>query len=185
MKKSNGVPIHLGLRSILDSNSLHEAMAKIQDGQMASAANFMIGYSEGIHKGLGLHIEVSPFGIEVTNEEPEYGVHTNHICSPEIAMKVGDGNSLRYSDSEIRKRRAEQLIRHAIKHDTNINEETFKKWLSDTFNSPNSINHYINHQVPSHRHIETVFSIIMNLTEKTLFISDGMPAHTGFDQYSI
>ncbi|AST91020.1 MULTISPECIES: C45 family autoproteolytic acyltransferase/hydolase [Sutcliffiella] len=182
-KKSDGVPIHLGLRSILDSRSLHEAMGKIQEGQMASAANFMIGYSEGENKGLAFHVEVSPFGIAITNNETEYGVHTNHICSPEIKMNVGEGNSLRYSDSEIRLRRAEQLIKYAVKNDIEINEETFKLWFSDTFNAPNSINHYINHQIPSHRHIETVFSIIMNLTKKKLYISEGMPAHESYEQY--
>ncbi|WP_408010190.1 C45 family autoproteolytic acyltransferase/hydrolase [Pseudalkalibacillus sp. A8] len=184
-KKSDGVPIHLGLRAILNSNSLHEAMGKIQEGQMASAANFMIGYSEGKHKGLGFHVEVSPFGIAITNNEAEHGVHTNHICSPEIQMNVGEGNNLRYSDSEIRKRRAEQLINYSIKNELVINEETFKTWLSDTFNAPNSINHYINHQAPSHRHIETVFSIIMNLTKKSVYISKGMPSDVKYEEYSI
>ncbi|WP_240375904.1 C45 family autoproteolytic acyltransferase/hydolase [Bacillus piscicola] len=184
-KKSDGVPIHLGLRSILDSASLHEAFAKIQEGQMASAANFMIGYSEGKHRGMAFHVEVSPFGIAITNEEASHGVHSNHICSQEIQMKVGEGNNLRYSDSEIRKRRAEQLLAQAIQDKTAITEESFKTWLSDTFNAPNSINHYVNEQAPVHRRMETVFGIVMNLTENNIYVCDGMPAHKPFEQYSV
>ncbi|TMN23262.1 C45 family autoproteolytic acyltransferase/hydolase [Lentibacillus cibarius] len=184
-KKSDGVPIHLGLRSVLDSTSLHEAMAKIQEGQMASAANFMIGYSEGENRGMAFHVEVSPFGIEIINDKNSHGVHTNHICSQEIQMKVGDANNLRYSDSEIRKRRAEQLLAQAIKTNTEITEETFQSWLGDTFNAPNSINHYVNKQAPTHRQIETVFSIVMNLTTNCIYVSNGMPAHTPFEKYSV
>ncbi|SFE86649.1 C45 family autoproteolytic acyltransferase/hydolase [Alteribacillus iranensis] len=184
-KKTDGVPIHLGLRSILDSSSLHEAMGKIQEGQMASAANFMIGYSEGKHRGLAFHVEVSPFGIAITNEEASHGVHTNHICSQEIQMKVGEGNNLRYSDSEIRKRRAEQLIQQAITNQTKITDETFREWLRDTFNAPNSINHYVNEQAPVHRRMETVFGIVMNLTTNDIYVCDGMPAHQPFEKFSV
>ncbi|CDQ38576.1 MULTISPECIES: C45 family autoproteolytic acyltransferase/hydolase [Virgibacillus] len=184
-KKSDGVPIHLGLRSILDSASLHEAMGKIQEGQMASAANFMIGYSEGAHHGMTFHVEVSPFGIAITNKEASHGVHTNHICSQEIQMQVGEGNNLRYSDSEIRKRRAEQLLAQAIQNKTEITEETFKIWLSDTFNAPNSINHFVNKQAPVHRRMETIFGIVMNLTKNRIYICDGMPVDHPFQKYTV
>lgn len=184
-KKKYGVPIHLGLRSILDSLSLHDAMAKIQKGQMASAANFIIGYSEGKNGGLAFHVEVSPFGIAITNNELSYGVHTNHILSSKIRKKVGEGNEFKYSDSEIRKRRGEQLIQQAIKVNKEIDEDTFKNWLCDEFNKPNSIKHFINENVPEHRQMITVFSIIMNLTEGKIFISDGMPSYEMYKEYTI
>ncbi|MFZ4451694.1 C45 family autoproteolytic acyltransferase/hydolase [Salibacterium aidingense] len=184
-KKTNGVPIHLGLRSILDAGSLHEAMANIQEGQMASAANFMIGYSEARHQGLAFHVEVSPFGIAITNNELSYGVHTNHFCSPEVEQNVIEGNELRYSDSEIRKRRAEQLVTQAVKDGKDINVEMFQEWLSDTFNSPNSINHFINERAPLHRRMQTVFSIIINLTEHAMYVADGMPIYEPYEKYSI
>ncbi|HET7616022.1 MAG TPA: C45 family peptidase, partial [Bacillales bacterium] len=46
-KKSEDVPIHLGLRAVLNSHSLTEAVSKIKDGQMASAASFLIGSDDG------------------------------------------------------------------------------------------------------------------------------------------
>ncbi len=184
-KKSNGVPIHLGLRSILDSTSLHEAIGKLQEGQLASAANFLIGYSEGEHRGMVLHVEVSPYGIGIANNETNYGVHTNHICSPEILLSLKDYNNLRFSDSIIRKRRAENMIEKAIKEGRNINECMFKEWLSDTFNSPKSINRYVNREAPEHLQSETIFSIIMNLTSKDIYVCEGMPAHNTYQKISV
>ncbi|QQK75770.1 hypothetical protein HUG15_09460 [Salicibibacter cibarius] len=183
-KKTDALPIHLGLRSILDATSLHEAMANIQNGQMASAANFLIGYSEGKHAGMALHVEVSPFGMAITNDDASCGVHTNHICAPTIQKNITDNNNTRYSDSEIRKRRAEQLIEMARQDGREINEQTFQTWLGDTFNAPNAINHYVNPRVPEHRRIETVFSIVMNLTEQNLYVCDGMPAHQPYQKYT-
>ncbi|MFM1653440.1 C45 family autoproteolytic acyltransferase/hydrolase [Brevibacillus sp. B_LB10_24] len=184
-KKTSGVPIHLGLRSILDSSSLHEAMAKVQEGQMASSANFLIGYSEGKHKGMALHVEVSPFGIGISNEDACYGVHTNHICTQDILMHVADQNLLRFRDSVIRKRRAEQMIENAIQEKSEIDEFAFQRWLGDTFNAPKSINRYINNQAPEHLQTETVFSIVMNLTSKDIYVCDGMPAHESYQKYSL
>jgi isopenicillin-N N-acyltransferase like protein len=184
-KKSNGVPIHLGLRSILDSTSLHEAIGKVQEGQLASTANFLIGYSEDEHKGMVLHVEVSPFGIGFTNTDANYGVHTNHICSQEILMNLEDCNNLRFSDSIIRKRRAEHMIEKAINEKRNIDEDVFKEWFSDTFNAPKAINRYVNSQAPEHLQSETIFSIIMNLTSKDIFVCEGMPAHSTYQKFSL
>src|SRR5699024_1568647 len=42
-KKSNDVPIHLGLRGVLNSYHLPEAVSRVKDGQMAATASFIIG----------------------------------------------------------------------------------------------------------------------------------------------
>ncbi|MFB5660430.1 C45 family autoproteolytic acyltransferase/hydolase [Alteribacillus sp. HJP-4] len=184
-RKTDGVPIHLGLRAVLNASSLHEALAGVQDGQLASTANFLIGASEGKERGMVLQAEVSPYGVSITNDNASLGVHTNHICSPEVLQHVNDKNNFRYSDSEIRKRRAEQLIRIDQQKQTPFTEDTMKSWLRDTFNAPNAINHYVNPKAPEHRQMETVFSIVMNLTELRMHVCEGMPAHQPYRKYSV
>lgn len=183
--KANGLPIHLALRSILDSTSLHEAMDNLQSTQLGSTANFLIGYSDQTDRGVVLQTEVSPFGMSIINDDVGYGVHANHICSREILMHTEEKNELRFSDSIIRQRRAEQLIQKAQKEQIKIDENVYKSWFSDTFNSPRSINRYINHKAPEHLQSETVFSIIMNLTTKEIYLCDGMPIDTPYKKYSI
>ncbi|MDV2684088.1 C45 family peptidase [Alkalihalophilus lindianensis] len=181
-KKSNQVPIHLGLRSILNSSSLHEAISKIKGEQIASAASVMIGMDDGTGKGMALNIETSPYGIDMVGESDGKLVHTNHVCSMEIKKKVKDMNEFAFDDSMIRKKRAEQLINTAYARNQKIDESMFKTWLSDRFNEPNSINHYENLNAPEHRRMETVFSIIMNLSERKVFLSIGHPTEGSFEE---
>ncbi|WP_173915226.1 C45 family peptidase [Halobacillus sp. Marseille-Q1614] len=181
-KKSDEVPIHLGLRSVLNSYSLHEAISKIKGGQMASSASFLIGIDEGGRNGMAVNIEVSPFGIDMVGGNDGKLVHSNHLISEQIKKNVKDMNEFVFDDSMLRKKRAEQLIDTAVALKEPINESAFKTWLCDEFNAPNSINHYENLQAPEHRRMETVFSIIMNLSERKVWLSVGHPTEEQFEE---
>lgn len=181
-KKSNQIPIHLGLRSVLNSHTLHEAISKIKHGQMASAANFLIASEDEKGQAMSANFEVSPFGMDMIPNNEGIVVHTNHICSPEVQKHLTDMNEYKFEDSMIRKNRAEQLIFSTIRAGNEINENRLKEWFSDTFNYPNSINHYVNSSAPVHRQMETVFSVIMNLTKRTMQVCIGKPSLNGYVQ---
>ena len=165
----------------MNSSSLHEAISKINRGQMGSTANFLIGASEGENAGLAMSVEVSPYGIDVLENNEGTTVHTNHICSSELKNHVKDMNEFIFEDSMIRKRRAEQLVFGNTHERKAINEQSFKEWFSDKFNYPNSINHYENENVPEHRRMETVFSSVMNLTKKQMHVCVGKPSPDGYE----
>lgn len=179
-RKANEVPIHLALRGVLNSFTLSEAISKIKDGQTAASASLLIGKSEEDGSGMVINVEVSPFGIDYVGGDKGFLVHTNHIMSPVIKKHLLDMNEYRFEDSMLRYKRAQQLINIAIKKNEKIDHEVYKKWLSDTFNAPNSINHLCNPHAEEHRQMETVFSIIMNLTKRKTFLSIGKPAEGQF-----
>lgn len=174
-KSSLEVPLHLGLRGVLNSWSFHEAISRIKGGKMASAANFLIGHSDQHGGGMAFNVEVSPFGIDMEGSENGRVVHTNHICSSVLKESLLDCNEYIHEDSMVRKSRAEQLIFSKIHKGNLITEEDFKEWFSDTYNAPNSINHYENTNVAEHRRMETIFSVIMNLSKRKMFLCDGKP----------
>lgn len=180
-KKSNEVPIHLGLRAVLDSYSLTEAVSKIKHGQMACAASFLIAYDSGAG-GMAVNMEVSPFEADFVGEDNAALVHTNHILSPLLKQNLTDMNEFKYDDSMLRKFRAEQLIRTSIANGEQIDEKIFENWLKDTYNAPNSINHFSNLKAPEHRQMETVFSIVMNLSQKTASYRIGHDVEAPFIQ---
>ncbi|MGP4081757.1 C45 family autoproteolytic acyltransferase/hydrolase [Pseudalkalibacillus sp. R45] len=184
-RKSEQVPIHLGLRSVLNSSSLHEAVSKIKDGQMASTANFMIGSDQGDGRAMVANYEVSPYGIDMMTTNEGKVVHTNHILSDKILENVEDRNEFKFDDSLIRKNRAEQLIHSKVHLNQTIDTETFKIWLSDEFNKPNSINHYENERAPEHRRMETVFSIIMNLSNHSMELCVGKADPNEYTYYNL
>src|SRR5690606_33150158 len=80
------VPIHIGLRKILDSYSFDEAVSAVNNNQIASPANFLIASSD---KRI-IDLEVSP--IYTAQIDPVNGmlVHTNHICSPALKNVVAE-----------------------------------------------------------------------------------------------
>ncbi|MFS0594512.1 C45 family peptidase [Cytobacillus horneckiae] len=184
-KKSNKVPIHLGLRSVLNSSSLHEAVANIKDGQLASTANFMIASDQGEGRAMVANYEVSPYGIAMLTSNEGKVVHTNHILSNDILENVEDRNEFKFEDSLIRKNRAEQLIHSKVYQREKIDTEAFKVWLSDQFNAPNSINHYENKKAPEHRRMETVFSIIMNLSSRSMELCIGKANQNKYKKYNL
>lgn len=181
-KKSDALPIHLGLRAVLNSYSLPEAISKVKEDQLASAASFLIGSDDGNGNGLAVNGEVSPFGMDLVPGNNGTLVHTNHICSDTVKESLKDMNEFRQDDSILRKMRAEQLIQTAKIQNRALDEKAFKEWLSDEFNKPNSINHYPNHLAPEHRQMETIFSIIMNLTKRKMFLCVGKPSEGEFEE---
>lgn len=166
-KKSDAVPIHLGLRGVLNSQNLGEAVSRIKHGQMACAASFMVAYDDGKVGGLAVNAEVSPFGMDFVGGNTGSLVHTNHILSNELKKNLMDMNEFIFDDSTLRKLRAEQLIQQSISAKESIDEQVIERWLKDTYNEPNAINHRVNPFAPEHRQMETVFSIIMNLSKRT------------------
>lgn len=181
-KKTDQIPIHLGLRSVLNSYTLDEAIAAIDNGKMASTANFLIGSDAGDGKATAASYEVSPFGVDRLGDGTGSTVHTNHICSTELTKYVEDRNEYRQEDSMVRKSRAEELVGSRIDNQEEINEACFKECFADKYNYPNSINHYSNDQVPEHRRMETVFSIIMNLTRKKMLLCVGKPSENEYEE---
>lgn len=172
-QRTNEIPIHIGLRAVLNSCSQAEAIAQISGRQMASAANFLIGYDEGRGIGTALNAEVSPFGIDYVERKEGWTTHTNHICSAFQKQYVQDLNMRRFEDSILRKTRIDNLISYNIARNKKIDEQSIMTWLSDTFNQPSSINHSPNSQLLHGQEIETVFSIIMNLTKREAYLRIG------------
>ncbi len=159
------VPIHIGLRAVLDSFSFDEAISSVNNNKMASPAHFLIASKE--NKMMSL--EVSP--IFTAQIEPKNGmlIHTNHICSQSMRDIVLDKPK---EDSYQRLKVIENLLGR-LKSD--INADDIFSLLADHENYPDSICRHENFARLSHERMETVFSIVMDLTSNELTLVLGHP----------
>ncbi|MBM7587405.1 isopenicillin-N N-acyltransferase-like protein [Bacillus pakistanensis] len=159
------IPIHIGLRAILESNTFDEALDTVIPDQIASPAHFLVASKDGNAIGL----EVSPRGT--SRIEPKDGavVHTNHICSAHLQTNVPD---YPIQDSF---QRLDTLMTQIDEHNQPVTVETIKQWLSDHTHYPNSICRHKDPTQLKHEQMETVFSIIMNLGEGNVTIIPGKP----------
>lgn len=179
-KKTNEIPIHLALRSVLNSYNLAEAIGRVKDGQTAASASMLIGQSNPNENGMVINLEVSPYGIDFIGGQDGYFIHTNHIISDQLKEKLIDTNEYKYDSSVLRYQRAHQLINTNIAQENPIDEQSYEAWLSDTQNKPSSINMYKNPTTKPHRQMETIFSIIMNLSQRKTYLTIGKPSEVRY-----
>ncbi|PID23225.1 hypothetical protein CSV61_01895 [Sporosarcina sp. P3] len=172
--KSNELPIHLGLREVLNSEDIDEARNKVVNGQLGSSANFLLAQAKGaVHKAINLELSPSKFGEQETVDS--YLYHTNHFCSKAVIEDIGNDNLSTEENSYNRMDRMGELIENSTKYQNVVTEKDIEGWLADHENQPNSI---CIHKVPGtsdYTDTITCFSVIMNLTNKSMYLKEGQP----------
>ncbi|WP_245831850.1 C45 family autoproteolytic acyltransferase/hydolase [Oceanobacillus senegalensis] len=162
------VPIHLGLRAILESQSYEEAVSKVENNQMASPAHFLIAARSGDLASM----EVSP--VRTAEIKGANGVltHTNHLCSVEMKKSIKEDIA---PNSYHRLHTINESIQSLNKD--NVDEKNLFEILSNHDNYPTSICRHAGDDEEDSMltEMETVFSIVMNLTNNELFWIKGKP----------
>jgi isopenicillin-N N-acyltransferase like protein len=171
------VPIHLGLRGILNSNTYTDSIKMVNENQIASAANFLIASRENKM----IDIEVSPVKTAMIENKEGILFHTNHFCCSTIKEKVKDFPK---TDSFERFNRMEKLVQR-IYEEKSVGIDYIKEILTDHYNYPNSICRHSDENMDEHLQMETVFSIVMNLTEMELYLSVGLPCENKLEKIEI
>lgn len=172
--KSNELPIHLGLREVLNSENIEEARNKVVNGKLGSSANFLMAQSKG-SVNTAKNLELSPNKFSEKEASDSYLYHTNHFCSKTVIDDIGNDNLTTEENSYNRIDRIEELIENSTKDNHVVTEKDIKGWLADHKNKPNSI---CIHKVPGtsdYTDIITVFSVIMDLSNKSLYLQEGQP----------
>ena len=159
------IPIHLGLRAILDSSSFDEALAAVNGNQMASPAHFLIASKE---EKL-MCVEVSP--VLTGQIGPENGVlfHTNHLCNESMQQAIYETP---LADSLPRLKTIESLLYSVGNNSTAADLFSI---LANHEHYPNSICRHQDVEKLPHERMETVFSVVMDLTHNKLSYLLGNP----------
>jgi isopenicillin-N N-acyltransferase like protein len=165
--REDGTPLHVVLRRILDSRNLGDAIQAVGTGSIASAANFLIAQD----RGGALDIEAVPSDFDVLLPERDMICHTNHLRSPRL-VGVRDLGKIVLPDSYPRLSRVMRLLdeRHG-----RLSEDEACAILRDRDNGPDSICRREDPRDPEGKRLQTVFSVVMNLTRRQLSITDGPP----------
>lgn len=158
------LPIHLGLRLVLESTSTAEALHKLEQVGIASAAHFLIADPTS---SIGIEVNpIQPFGILLPDAQNNI-FHTNHCISEDLPGSLTEIPWL--VDSPIRLARIAQLVNATQNFDYDSIFEMYK----DETNGPNSINRDRDEKAGSE--ICTVFNIVMNTTHKRFIVKFGRP----------
>lgn len=172
-----GVPYHVMLRCLLDSESISDGVATVVNAQKALSGNFLLGDVDG----LAIDMEVNPGGAaSVRTLMPRDGVlaHTNHFLSPDLARsdsRIGTspGTLFRFECLESTLRRAAPTI----------SIEDLQNALSDHRNHPLGVCSHGDERASEYERYSTIASVIYDLDAHEFYLSAGSPCSDGFRRY--
>jgi isopenicillin-N N-acyltransferase-like protein len=163
-----GVPRLLLCRKILAQKTIADAISAALFQPRASNYNQVIADQNG---------EIYSIEGSATNYEAIYGtdgyvVHTNHYVSPRMRPYELDPYDI--TSSIVRYNRANRLMKN---NKGRISVEMLKTFLQDHVSYPKSICRHGNE-------VKTTFSVIINLTTKTMLLARGNPCESTYYEYT-
>jgi isopenicillin-N N-acyltransferase-like protein len=166
-----GIPIHVLMRGILNCERFGDAVKKVVGQERGSSNNCLVAHREGA----AMDFESAPDQWDFLYPEKGVIVHTNHFTSERL--KPLDTNVSLFPDTLVRFGRARQKM---MAKAGNITVEDFKEIFRDHLNHPNSICRHPDPRDPDLEHVQSLASIIMNLTQKEVHIASGPPCQNEY-----
>jgi len=173
-----GVPVHVLLRALLKRSSVRDAIAFASALEFGSSSNALCADRGGEAASL----EISPGGLRVVRAIEGAGAtlcHTNHFLDPEAA---GWQAALLSSISTIpRLDRARQLAASRPKHGI----EDLQRLLRDESAGLLSICRSPDPSLAPEAQIETVASVIMELTRGVMHVAPDVPSRADYQPVAL
>jgi isopenicillin-N N-acyltransferase-like protein len=169
-------PFHVRCFEILRARSLPEAVDVIARERRACAANFLISDAASG----AVDVEAAPDRMRAIEPQTGWLAHTNHFFEPHLLGTSEPPNPRRkYSFS--RCRRISALLDSTRPADVS----QLQAILRDHHGRPNSLCRHPDLDFPpAQRHI-TVTSVIMDLHERRMWITDGQPCRSPYDELAL
>jgi len=167
-----GIPFHVLLRSVLDAETVTDALSGLQAGFRSSSANYLLASADGV----ALDVEAVPGDfsrLRVAAPEDGLLLHTNHLLHAQPG--VTDVSLWAMPDSAVRLQRA-----RAIAGAGDRSRAALTAMLSDHADWPRSICAHPDEHRPKLDQTATVASVVMDLRERRLWLADGQPCQTPY-----
>ena len=158
------LPCHLALRTALESSSLQEAQSKLSKAGVASACHITVADT----KTGSIGFENTAFDMAELKMQNGINTHSNHLTVPHSG--VDDKGML--VDSPFRLDRVRELLKL---NESEPKLEALREILKDEKNAPAAINRTGTEKSK----IETLFSIVMDLSEGFAMVKMGRPTERG------
>lgn len=161
--RQSGVPIPFVRRAILQSETLPVAAGQVLRSPRAFSSNHLLAHRDGE----AVDLEASPPDVFPLFAEGGMIVHSNHFKA--AAGRVRDTGLARYPDSLFRDRRVHAVL---AQRGAPLGVADVQVALRDHFGLPDAV---CRHRAarPDGTEIETVASIVMDLTEARLWLAPG------------
>ena len=172
------VPFFIMLRKALNEDSFARSLQVAMQTKVAVSGNLLFAHRDGE----AIDLEVTPEDIGIVQAENGILTHSNHFLAltnrpdlKNIFRKLIPNTLFRY-------RRARRLLEQDR---GKINEKSFQRVFRDHFSHPDSICWHAHPDDDELDQIETLNSVVMDLSEGTLYIAEGNPCLTDYVKLSL
>lgn len=171
-------PFHVRTWRMLQSGSIDDAAAVAMHESRSCSANFLLGQANGSARVID--IEAAPEAV--CTLQPEAGVlaHANHFVDPD-ALQIWQPLAEDRSTTYQRAARMQQLL-EAGKVAGTLHAAGLMEMLRDHGGRPDSVCRHPNPKLPEEQRVETVVSVLEDLTARRLFVAGGTPCVTPFQE---
>ena len=169
-----GIPRLFVSRAVLGMSTLTDSIRAVQVAQRAAGYNHLIAHESGEL----YNIEASAQQVAYLYSKDGYLVHTNHYQTPNMQEIEVDPQGL--VSSRMRCFRAERLLSLMRLHTI----DSLQTILRDHVNYPYSICCHID-ELDREDQVKTICSLIMDLTDRKLYIAWGSPCQNEYATYQL
>lgn len=160
-------PFHVRCYEILQQRTLEEAVGVVTSSNRACSANYLIAQ----RPDRAVNLEAAPSVVNQSAWQEGVIVHANHFVDP-VAIGVEepkDDDYRRWSCQ--RQERLENLLRH----NAEVSVSDLQQYLRDHETPPRTICRHEDPTAPIDEQYRTVTSVIIDLDDGALHITDGPP----------
>lgn len=169
-------PFHLRCYEILRSRQFAEAVRVVTDTARSCSANFLIGQSPDEV----IDIEAAPESVNLIGLEGGSVVHTNHFVAPQELGIAEPPSERRHLSCRRLDRMASMLQSSAM-----ISVAELMMHLQDHTTAPSGICRHEDPDAPAKDQFRTVASMLIDLDDRTMRISDGPPCDNGYELHAL
>ena len=160
-------PFHVRCWEVLRCADFEEALRAVTEGERSVSANFLIAQAPD----RALDLETAPTGVSRLRPHDGWLAHTNHFIDLHSAGLARNIHTSRRPSTEQRLARAQHLLRTH----SQLSVEKASEILRDHDDYPYSICRHPDENFPPEERYQSVVSVVMDLTEKSLAIASGPP----------
>jgi isopenicillin-N N-acyltransferase-like protein len=169
-------PFHVRCYDILRADTLEAAARVVTTERRACSSNFVLAQAPD----RAVNIEAAPGTSCSFGPQRNALTHTNHFLEPDH-LGVEEPASERRPHSYTRLDR----IRELLGGGQLLSVEDLQTHLRDHDNFPDSVCRHVHPDDPPEEACVTVASVVMDLNERTLWVSDGHPCENAHEQYQL
>lgn len=173
----DGVPYHYLLRGALQARTMSAAHRRLLPVTRISSGNVLLADAGG--ESINLELAPGVFGTLL----PEDGLitHSNHFQAP---LPLVDRKAATSALTLLRPARARHLLEPALE-ERRVRVEDIVATLRDEWSYPDGICRYPDPEIPAAERTATVYSLVMDLTDRVLWIAPGPPSGNAYTRWEL